>query len=46
MPESEIRRLILDAGFEPRRRFQDYRLAGEEDQECPCCAWRTEAGVP
>ena len=45
MPESEIRRLILDAGFEPRRRFQDYRLAGEEDQECPCCAWRTEAGV-
>jgi dehypoxanthine futalosine cyclase len=40
MPEAEIRRLIEDAGFEPRRRYQDYRLAGPDDAGCPCCAWR------
>jgi cyclic dehypoxanthinyl futalosine synthase len=42
MPESEIRRLILDAGFEPRRRYQNYRLSEADDTACPCCAWRAE----
>jgi cyclic dehypoxanthinyl futalosine synthase len=40
MPEPEMRRIIQDGGFEPRRRYQDYRLVGEHDQTCPCCAWR------
>jgi len=40
MPESEIRRLISDAGFEPRRRYQDYGLVSEHDEGCPCCRWR------
>lgn len=40
MPEAEIRRLITDAGFEPRRRFQDYVLAQADDEACPCCEWR------
>jgi cyclic dehypoxanthinyl futalosine synthase len=40
MPEAEIRRLIADAGFEPRRRYQDYRLFNESDAGCPCCEWR------
>ncbi len=26
MPEPEIRRLIEDAGFTPKRRYQDYTL--------------------
>jgi CofH subfamily radical SAM domain protein len=43
MPESEIRRLIEDAGFTPRRRYQDYSLAGESDKECACCRWREQA---
>ncbi|MGH7506851.1 MAG: hypothetical protein ACRELX_14435, partial [Longimicrobiales bacterium] len=45
MPEAEIRRLIADAGFEPRRRYQDYRLASERDEGCPCCGWRGLAAV-
>ncbi len=45
MPEAEIRRLIEDAGFTPRRRYQDYRLAEEGDTGCPCCAWRETAMV-
>jgi cyclic dehypoxanthinyl futalosine synthase len=45
MPEPEIRRLIEDAGFEPRRRYQDYRLAAPDDEGCPCCAWREQAAV-
>lgn len=40
MPESEMRRLISDAGFEPRRRYQDYRPVEDDDAGCPCCAWR------
>ncbi len=40
MPEAEIRRLIEDAGFIPRRRYQDYTLAQPTDEGCPCCAWR------
>lgn len=40
MPELEIRRLIEDAGFTPRRRYQDYSLAQEGDVGCPCCARR------
>lgn len=41
MPEREVRRIIEDAGFEPRRRYQDYRLAAEgADEGCPCCDWR------
>jgi cyclic dehypoxanthinyl futalosine synthase len=41
MPEQEIRRLIEDAGFEPRRRYQDYRHVEDGDTGCPCCAGRT-----
>jgi cyclic dehypoxanthinyl futalosine synthase len=43
MPESELRRIIEDAGFTPRRRYQDYRLVAAGDAGCPCCAWRTGA---
>lgn len=42
MPEKEIRRLIEDAGFIPRRRFQDYSRAGEGEL-CSCCSWRAPA---
>jgi cyclic dehypoxanthinyl futalosine synthase len=42
MPEPEMRRLIEDAGFTPRRRYQDYRYATIEDTGCPCCGWRAE----
>ena len=45
MPETEIRRLISDAGFTPQRRYQDYTLVGDNDEGCPCCAWRMGAGV-
>jgi cyclic dehypoxanthinyl futalosine synthase len=41
MPESEIRRLIEDAGFRAARRYQDYTLVGPHDQGCPCCAARS-----
>jgi cyclic dehypoxanthinyl futalosine synthase len=40
MPESEIRRLIEDAGFTAHRRYQDYTKANETDTGCPCCEWR------
>jgi len=43
MPESELRRIIEDAGFTPRRRYQDYRLVADGDRGCPCCAWRGRA---
>ncbi|MCI0434731.1 MAG: dehypoxanthine futalosine cyclase [Gemmatimonadetes bacterium] len=43
MPETEIRRLIENAGFSARRRYQDYSLVEDGDTGCPCCAWR--AGV-
>lgn len=42
MPEGEIRRLIEDAGFTPRRRYQDYTLVSPGDTGCPCCAARGE----
>ncbi len=45
MPEKEIVRLIEDAGFTPRRRYQDYTLADENDDGCPCCAQRVAAPV-
>ena len=37
MPESEIARIIKDAGFQPRRRYQDYTLVENGDGGCPCC---------
>jgi dehypoxanthine futalosine cyclase len=37
MPESEIRRLIEDAGFRPARRYQDYSLEQPGDGGCTCC---------
>jgi cyclic dehypoxanthinyl futalosine synthase len=43
MPESEMRRIIEDAGFQPRRRYQNYRLAEAGERSCPCCDWRTPA---
>lgn len=43
MPEAEIVRLIEDAGFTPHRRYQDYTLAEEGDDGCPCCARRAVA---
>jgi cyclic dehypoxanthinyl futalosine synthase len=45
MPESEIRRLIEDAGFTPRRRYQDYTLAQSDDTGCGCCLWREQAAA-
>ncbi len=45
MPEHEIRRIIEDAGFEPRRRHQDYSLADEGGAGCPCCAWRAHTAI-
>jgi CofH subfamily radical SAM domain protein len=38
MPEAEIRRLIEDAGFTPKRRYQDYNYVEDGDNGCPCCA--------
>ncbi len=43
MPESEMRRIIEDAGFTPRRRYQNYRLAEAGERSCPCCDWREPA---
>ena len=43
MPETEIRRIISDAGFTPVRRYQDYSLWQEDDQGCPCCTARGTA---
>ncbi|MGD8278368.1 MAG: cyclic dehypoxanthinyl futalosine synthase, partial [Gemmatimonadota bacterium] len=43
MPEPEMRRIIEDAGFTPRRRYQNYRLAKDGEQSCPCCDWRSPA---
>jgi cyclic dehypoxanthinyl futalosine synthase len=40
MPEPEMRRLIEDASFTPRRRYQDYRLVEPGDDGCPCCTAR------
>jgi len=40
MAEPVIRAIIEDAGFEARRRYQDYTLAQPEDDGCPCCTWR------
>lgn len=37
MPESEIRRLIGDAGFRPARRYQNYTLETAGSGGCPCC---------
>jgi dehypoxanthine futalosine cyclase len=43
MPESEIRRIIEDAGFTPARRYQNYELEAPGDGGCPCCR---RGGVP
>lgn len=43
MPEREMRRLIENAGFTPRRRYQNYALVDEGDDECPCCVERARA---
>jgi cyclic dehypoxanthinyl futalosine synthase len=43
MPETEIRRLIEDAGFRAGRRYQDYTAVSESDNGCPCCGWREPA---
>ena len=43
MPEAEMRRIIEDAGFTPRRRYQDYTYVEDDDAGCPCCAWREAA---
>jgi dehypoxanthine futalosine cyclase len=37
MAESEIRRIIEDAGFRPARRYQNYVLEATEPAGCPCC---------
>jgi len=46
MPESEIRRLIEDAGFEPQRRYQDYSFVQDGDEGCPCCLATTRSPQP
>jgi cyclic dehypoxanthinyl futalosine synthase len=43
MPEHEIRRLIEDAGFAARRRYQDYTLVEDRPDGCPCCGARAAA---
>ena len=45
MPESEIVRLIEDAGFIPRRRYQNYQYCDDAEDGCACCAWRNAAAV-
>ncbi|HEX9109200.1 MAG TPA: cyclic dehypoxanthinyl futalosine synthase [Longimicrobiales bacterium] len=45
MPESEIRRIIEDAGFTPQRRYQDYTPWRSSDAGCPCCSWRGRAAA-
>jgi CofH subfamily radical SAM domain protein len=45
MPESEIRRLIEDAGFRASRRYQDYGRWAEHYEGCPCCSWREPAAL-
>ena len=45
MPESEIRRLIEDAGFTAHRRYQDYTRVTDTDTGCPCCEWRSALSV-
>ncbi len=45
MPESEIRRIIEDAGFTPQRRYQDYTPWTATDAGCPCCSWRGQAAA-
>jgi dehypoxanthine futalosine cyclase len=44
MPESEICRIITDAGFQPARRYQDYSRVTTTAAGCPCCAWRHREG--
>jgi dehypoxanthine futalosine cyclase len=46
MPESEIRRLIEDAGFAPVRRYQDYSLERPGDDGCPCCRRAAQLTAP
>ena len=38
MPEREIVRLIESAGFNAKRRYQDYTLVEDAPEGCPCCA--------
>ena len=47
MPESEIRRLIEDAGFRPQRRYQDYRRIpeGGDPTVCACRVCQRRAGA-
>jgi cyclic dehypoxanthinyl futalosine synthase len=45
MAESEIRRIIEDAGFRPARRHQNYALVTETDGSCPCCRRARPAGL-
>ena len=45
MPEAEIRRIVEDAGFTPRRRYQDYTTWQASDAGCPCCSWRRPAAA-
>lgn len=40
MTEREMRRIIEDAGFVARRRYQNYELVREGDAGCPCCGRR------
>lgn len=40
MPETEIVRIIEGAGFEARRRYQDYTLVDAHPGGCPCCIAR------
>jgi cyclic dehypoxanthinyl futalosine synthase len=40
MPEAEIVRIIAGAGFEARRRYQDYTLVDDHPGGCPCCVAR------
>lgn len=38
MPEAEIIRIIESAGFQAKRRYQDYTLVEHSPDGCPCCS--------
>jgi dehypoxanthine futalosine cyclase len=46
MPETEIRRIIEDAGFTPARRYQNYELVRTGDVDCPCCRRSAKQEIP
>ncbi|HSJ25249.1 MAG TPA: cyclic dehypoxanthinyl futalosine synthase [Longimicrobiales bacterium] len=44
MPEAEVCRIIENAGFRAVRRYQNYVLAQDTDDGCPCCVRQVQHG--